>query len=311
MKWKKLGVVYVPDGSLPWARSHATCPTPIVLGDRIRVYVQCRDEANVGRIGFVDLDVADPRRVVYVHPDPVLDIGRPGTFDENGVFQTCVLPIDSERIFLYYVGFELGTKIRYRLLTGLAVSRDGGLTFERVRKTPILERSDEELYVRGGPWVLRKGGRFRMWYVAGSEWTEICGKQVPVYDIRYFESDDGVSWPEHGPPCIQVETPDEVGFGRPYVVPHEGGLRMFYSVRLRSLGGNYTVGVADSQDGKTWARQDASLGLFCGPEDWDSKHLDYLAPVEVNGRTYLFYNGNDFGLTGFGVAELVSIADPR
>jgi hypothetical protein len=146
-----------------------------------------------------------------------------------------------------------------------------------------------------------------MWYVAGSEWTEIRGKQIPVYDIRAIESEDGVSWPDHGSPCVQVANPDEVGFGRPYVVRCGHGLRMFYSVRLRSLGGNYTLGFADSHDGRTWTRRDSSFGLSRGSEgDWDSTHLDYAATVEVGGRTYLFYNGNDFGLTGFGVAELLS-----
>ena len=307
MRWNKLGMVFKPDGRLPWARTHATCPTPVVLEDRIRVYIQCRDEKNVGRIGFVDLDARDPRRVIYVHPDPVLDIGLPGTFDENGVFQTCVLRVDQDRMFLYYVGFELGTQIRYRLLTGLAISRDGGLTFERVRKTPILERSNQELYFRCGPWVVRENGNFRMWYIGGSQWTDVHGKQIPVYDIRHIRSNDGVAWPDHGASCVHVQGSDEIGFGRPYVVPHGAGLRMFYSIRLRSLGGAYTVGMADSVDGERWIRKDAALGLVPGPPGaWDSTHLDYLAAVECSGGAYLLYNGNDFGLTGFGVAELTS-----
>jgi dTDP-4-amino-4,6-dideoxygalactose transaminase len=64
MKWLKHGVVWTPPGTQWWARTHATCPTPIWLDDQtLRVYVQCRDEHNVGRIGFVDLDPSDPRKV--------------------------------------------------------------------------------------------------------------------------------------------------------------------------------------------------------------------------------------------------------
>ena len=29
MSWKRLGVVFVPDGTQPWARSHAALPTPV------------------------------------------------------------------------------------------------------------------------------------------------------------------------------------------------------------------------------------------------------------------------------------------
>ena len=34
-----MGLIYLPDGSLPWARSHAMLPTPLDLGDgRLRIY---------------------------------------------------------------------------------------------------------------------------------------------------------------------------------------------------------------------------------------------------------------------------------
>ena len=58
-------------------------------------------------------------------PAPVLDIGQPGSFNENGVLACSVVDAGGNRVFMYYVGFELGTKIRYRLLTGLAISENG------------------------------------------------------------------------------------------------------------------------------------------------------------------------------------------
>jgi predicted GH43/DUF377 family glycosyl hydrolase len=302
MSWEKLGVVYVPDGSMPWARTHATCPTPLVLDDRIRVYIQCRDALGVGRIGFVDVDREDPRKIIFISREPVLDIGLPGTFDENGVFQTCVLAVPGRGHFLYYVGFELGTKIRYRMLTGLAHSEDGGLTFKRMQKTPILERSDSELYIRGGPFVVLHNGGFRMWYVGGSAWETILGKEVPVYDMRVVESEDGVSWPASGPVCLHTAGEDEVGFGRPWVTQADGMYQMYYSVRLRSRGGNYALGYALSADGKNWSRHDDALGLVTSLSGWDSQAVDYSAVVELNGQSYMFYNGNDYGVTGFGVA---------
>ena len=151
MKWLKHGVVWKPSGSQWWARSHATCPTPIWLdGQTLRVYVQCRDEHNVGRVGYVDLDPQDPRKVIRYSEEPVLDVGAPGAFDDNGVFQTSVLRASDGRLLMYYVGFELCHHIRYRLLTGLAVSEDNGATFQRVQTTPVLERSPGEEHFRCG-----------------------------------------------------------------------------------------------------------------------------------------------------------------
>lgn len=301
MRWRKLGVVWRPDASRWWARSHAAGPTPWRRdADTLRLFVQCRDENGVGRIGYVDVDANDPLRVKAVSAEPVLDIGRPGTFDDNGVFPACIVQV-GDLLYLYYVGFELCHHIRYRLLTGLAVSTDGGESFRRVRGSAILERSEAELYFRCGPYVLQEGGVFRMWYVAGSAWIDVAGKSMPVYEMRYLESANGIDWPDTGRPCIQLTDPDEHGFGRPWVVPSNGGYEMFYSIRRQSLR-QYRLGFARSVNGLDWTRQDEALGLDVSPSGWDSEAIEYSALAPGAGGRLLFYNGNDFGATGFGVA---------
>lgn len=303
MKWRKHGVVWQPDGSKAWAKTHATCPTPLTLDDgTLRVYVQCRDANNVGRIGFVDLDPADPRRVLREAGEPALDVGTAGAFDDNGVFQTSIMKLPDGRLFMYYVGFELCHHIRYRLLTGLAASEDGGHSFRRVSNVPILERSTWEPHFRCGPFVRREHGKFRMWYVAGGAWELIEGKQMPIYDIRHLESSDGVHWPDTGQVVLPVEHAREHGFGRPYVLRDGAGYRMHYSVRKRAPA-RYRLGYATSDDGLAWQRRDDEIGLDVSPDGWDSDSVEYGAEIEAGGKTWLLYNGNDFGGTGFGVAE--------
>jgi hypothetical protein len=305
VRWCKHGVVWRPQGTLAWARTHATCPTPLRLEDgTLRVFLQSRDADNVGRIGFVDLDRDDPRRVIRVATKPVLDIGAPGAFDDNGVFQTSVVKLPDGRLYMYYVGFELCHHIRYRLLTGLAVSDDGGGHFRRVSDVAVLERSSAEPHIRGGPHVLIENGRFRMWYVAGGAWELIDGKQMPIYDIRYLESIDGVSWPDTGTVVLPVTRADEHGFGRPYVLQEGGAYRMHYSVRKRSPA-RYGLGYATSDDGLSWQRRDDDVGLDVSASGWDSESVEYGVEVHAGGKTWLLYNGNDFGGTGFGVAERV------
>ncbi len=294
-------MVYRPDGSMWWARSHAMVPTPILTDDRaIRIYLTCQDADGIGRIGFVDVSAEDPTRVLKVSGTPVLDIGRPGAFDDNGVMATSVVRAPDGQIFLYYVGFELSVHIRYRLLAGLAASQDG-LRFERVQETPILERSPAELFFRGGPYVIRDVERYRMWYVAGSEWFELRGKQMPIYDLRYAESSDGVHWPNHGQVAVSVSGADEHGFGRPWIAREKDCWHLYYSVRRKSLGA-YRMGYAVSEDCVGWRRHDAELGLDVSDEGWDSQSVCYAAVLNSGGQTWMFYNGNNFGETGFGIA---------
>lgn len=207
---------------------------------------------------------------------------------------------------MYYAGFELGTKIRYRLLTGLAISEDGGNTFVRYSSVPVLERSATEMYFRGGPYCLYEPQRFRLWYVAGSEWIDLDGKSMPVYDVRYAESTDGIHWPDKGDVQISITEPDEHGFGRPCVMAKPaGGYRMFYSVRRRSFGA-YRLGYAESTDGTVWSRMDEQLNLDVTPGTFDSDAIMYAAPIEIGDKLYVFYNGNNFGRDGFAAAILES-----
>lgn len=308
MRWHKRGIVYAPDHRLPWAVSHAMTPTPFRLNPEIiRVYATFLDREGVGRPGYVDLLASDPTRILDVSAQPLLEIGEPGTFDEAGLVVSSVIRDQAGRVLLYYVGFETGVRIRYRLLTGLAISEDGGTTFARFRQTPLLERSSAELYFRCGPFCLAEESTYRLWYVAGSRWTNqdaAGGKALPVYDIRYLESDNAMSWGEEGEVQLETNGPDEHGLGRPYVLRRSDGLyRLFYSIRRRSLGA-YRLGYAESTDGRTWSRMDDRLNLDVTPGSFDSDAIMYAAPIEVDGRLYVFYNGNDFGRAGFALAEL-------
>lgn len=307
MHWEKHGLVYGPDGSLPWAVSHAMIPTPVRIDEkRIRVFITVCDAVGIGRPGYVDVSVADPTRVLSVGKIPLLEIGDHGTFDENGVLACSVLNEGEGKMLMYYVGFELGTKIRYRLLSGLAESYDHGETFVRVKKTPVLERSDSELYFRCGPCCIKDIRAFKMWYVGGDQWMDMKGKQMPVYDIRYIESQDGIHWPEKGEVQIRISAEDEHGFGRPYVIPNpRGGYRLFYSVRRISYGA-YRLGYAESADGRNWVRMDDKINLDVSPGKFDSDAIMYAAPIQIGERLFVFYNGNDFGREGFGVAELLN-----
>ena len=303
MKWIKQGRIYTPDGSLPWAKKYGFPPTPVSLGDGVlRLYMAFCDENTVGRIGYVDVREDSPKEIVRVSQQPVLDIGQPGAFDENGILPTAVLRVGDE-LYMYYVGYQLGMKVRYFQFEGLAISRDNGESFTRWSRVPVIDRSDAEMVNRTSCFVMQENGKFRMWYVGGSTWVHAhAGKHLPLYNMRYLESPDGKVWGPEGKVVIDFASDDEHAFGRPWVVKGENGYKMFYSVRTRSKG--YRLGYAEGPDGIEWHRKDDQVGIDVSDSGWDSEMIAYSSIHQTGDKTYMFYNGNNCGETGFGYALL-------
>lgn len=303
MKWTKKGLIYNFKRTNNSPYEFARVPIPQILKDRIRFYLTVQDEDGIGYPTFIDTTKDGSFKVININDKPLFMPGVPGTFDENGCMAISIVNLPDNTDYMYYVGFELGTKIRYRLLSGLAIyKKDEGFT--RISQVPILERSNDELFFRGGPFVLYENNIFRMWYAAGKKWIEIDGKSLPTYTINYLESNDGINWGQKGKVCIDIENDEEHGFGRPYVIKHDGMYKMFYSKRIKHLG--YRMGYAESNDGINWQRKDDEVNLDVSETGWDSEVVAYPAVIELNNIFYMFYNGNGMGKTGFGYAKLES-----
>lgn len=303
MRWEKKGLIWGPDGSCSWARHSALQPTSLLLDERtVRVFLGMRDDAGVGRIGFVDLDASDLSRVLRVSDKPALDIGKPGAFDENGVVPCAVVRRDG-RLYAYYAGYMLGHKVRFIAYGGLAVSDDDGESFQRVQQVPITDRTDEDLYFRVIHCLLYDRDVWRAWYGGGSDYISHGEATLPVYDIRYMESSDGLTFPRAGKTVLTFQDADEYRIGRPQVLIDGDRYRMFYAAATKEH--NYRLAYAESTDGHAWTRCDEKLGIDVTPGAWDSDMMSYPNVLRVGERVYLFYNGNDYGRHGFGYAELI------
>jgi hypothetical protein len=74
------------------------------------------------------------------------------------------------------------------------------------------------------------------------------------------------------------------------------------SKNYRGGEGSYRIGYAGSDNGKNFARlsdDDIQLGAL---GEFDSEMQCYPYVIEVDERLVMFYNGNDFGQSGIGVA---------
>lgn len=299
MQWEKQGLVFAPDGEVPWARSYALLPTVEFRADSsLRVYFSSLDDQMFGRIGYVDLDPANLSRVVRFSAEPVLDLGRLGCFDDSGVNPSSIVTQEG-RTLMYYIGWQRCVRVPYMLFTGLAEKTDDG-TFKKLRQTPVLDRSEDEPFSRAAPFVLFEDGDWKVWYWSCSEWR-VTDRRVHYFNsIRYATSTDGIDWRVHPHHCLRPQSAEEYSVGRPCVLRRGGEYHMWYSIR--SFDELYAIGYARSTDGIHWVRCDDEAGIAKSAEGWDSEMVCYPYVFELDDRLHMFYNGNHHGASGFGWA---------
>ena len=305
--WTKLGRVAACRALRPWWVSHAMAPAPVVLADgRVRVFLGGWSETGIARIGWIDLAGDDPLEVLGYSEEPVVDLGSPGCFDDNGVFPAHVSRAPGGEILLYTTGFQLSTReeVDHFNFSGLAVSRDEGATFAKFSRAPVLDRADEGLHVRAGLSSLWHDGAFHCVYSAGTGFTPVGGKLRPSYEVFYQRSDGYAEFARSGRRIVALERSREHGLGRPQIVRMQGRWVVFYTRRVLDM--HYHMGCSVSDDLEHWQRADDWLASVRHgePGSFDHEMVYFPAVVRSGGRWLLFYSGNGYGRDGLGVAEL-------
>ncbi len=297
MSWTRLGVVFAPDGTKAWARSHAALPVPVQIGpDIFRFFFSSRDAGQRSHVGWVDVELSGQPRILQEASEPVLAPGADGTFDDSGIGIGCLTEAD-DGVRLYYMGWNLGARAAWRNAIGFAQARTPFDHFERFSPGPILDRSPEDPYTLSYPWVLRLGPQdWWMWY--GSNLSATATSAEMRHAIKLARSRDGVLWERDGATVIGFATADEYAIARPTVTKVGEVFLMGFACR----GERYRIGSASSVDGVHWTRIDAAMGLDPSSEGWDSQMTCYPALFWHREQLWLAYNGNGYGSTGFGLA---------
>jgi hypothetical protein len=301
-EWTKKGLVFetARQGVGGWMLHSALTPTPYRIDDElIRVYAGFRDADGVSRIGYVDVRADDPATIVRVSAEPVLDVGRAGCFDDNGMILGDLVDAPGG-LHLFYVGFQRVARAKFLAFSGLAVSRDGGNSFQRTQETPILDRAPGRSTIGAVHSAMYENGRWRLWYAVGDDWESIGGQPFPRYHIRHAQTDDLAAMPREDRVCLRPQG-SEYRIGRPRVYRFGGRYVMVFT--RGNVTGEYFPGMAVSDDGIAWERCDERLGIALSASGWDSRTLCYPALIRQRDKLLMFYNGNDMGVDGFGVAE--------
>ena len=300
MEWVKRGRIFAPPSGLPWIRGYASVPCAKPLDDgRVRVFFSGRDDEERSRVGSFDFDPARPESGTTLNDGSALEPGPLGSFDESGTVGSWVIDVGSDTR-MYYVGWTRGVTVPFYNSIGLARSEDGGLTFQKVSVGPLVSRDQVDPYFTASSCVMIDEGVWKMWYLSCTGWEMVDGRARHSYHIRYADSDDGLNWRRLGRVCIDFQAQNEYAISRPSVVRDPDMYRMWYSHR----GAGYRIGYAESDDGVVWTRKDEEAGIDVSLEGWDSEMIEYPCVFDHGARRYMLYNGNGYGATGIGLAEL-------
>ena len=313
--WRKMGRVFDPRSVMgrSWLNSFAQAPATLIRDEAVRIYFSCRpppDENGqfVSYSAWLDLDRRDLTRVLRIAKEPIMSLGELGTFDEFGTYPVSVIE-HGDIVRAYYAGWTRCASVPFNTAIGVAESHDGGDTFQRLGKGPVIPYSLDEPFVMSGPKIRQFDGIWYLFYIAGKRWKLVDGRPEPIYRIRMATSNDGLNWEKHGSDLIEWRIEKDEAQASPDVFRANGKWHMLfcyrYSEGYRSHARGYRIGYAWSDDLRNWTRNDDLAGLKPSPAgDWDSEMMSYPHVFHVDGVTYVAYLGDGVGREGFGLAQL-------
>lgn len=311
LKWKKNGLFFNPKNHVTsvWMNEFAQAPHVLKFDKYFRVYFSCRPKADlngqyVSYSAFVDFD--NDFKFLKISTEPILELGKLGTFDEFGTYPVSVLKKNDD-YYAYFAGWTRCESVPFNTAIGIAKSKNAD-KFEKIGDGPLITYSIDEPFVISGPKIRFFNNQYYLFYIAGSQWILDNGKPEPIYKIRLATSNDGINFTKHNKSLIQDKLNEFEAQASPDVFFHNNKYHMFFCYRggkeYRGKKNGYRIGYASSIDLINWNRNDDYVGITISNTGWDSEMISYPHVFELNGAIHMFYLGNSVGKEGFGWATL-------
>ncbi|MGE3316433.1 MAG: hypothetical protein AB7O26_15055, partial [Planctomycetaceae bacterium] len=194
---------------------------------------------------------------------PCFTPGEKGTFDSSAVFMPCVVDPGAGDLRMYYAAHAEGPFPGKGSSAGVAVSRDGGLSWEKRRQT--LKADGDDAAGVGTQFVWQDENEWRMIY------THIVAEKKR-YFMKFARSLDGFTW-ERPSNNVALDLDSMSTSTRPCVFKHGPRYYMTYTCN-RSDQSGYRIRFADSDDGWRFTDRGQILGTD-RTSQWDNKAVSY------------------------------------
>jgi hypothetical protein len=300
--WKKTGLTYSSKLSNPqWGQTHALVPTPVVIDSRtVAIYSSFIDSEFRGRIGRVDVTIIEGiPEVSKIYQEPILDLGKVGTFSQYGVGMGAFWP-NKVGGDLYYVAFDRPKEVKFRAFTGKAVFEQKSGVYRHESSEPKFGPEMGGTTIVGLHDILEFDGLIHALISIGSGFEIINGKEFPQYQVHIASGPDIDQLVINPTPIIEATKPT-YRIGRPRIKRILGGFEVL--VTAGTIHGSYLPEAYYSSDLISWVRGPIDTFTKNSIDGFDDKHQCYLSRFELNDETWIVYNGNQMGIDGFGFAK--------
>ena len=297
-KWVSRGLILKPSKDIWWMYSHvgASC-AEVIDKNKIKLYISGRASDNKSRIGCAYIEIGKKIRVIKIDKNPILDLPKkPGFFDTDGILYPYIINF-KRKTFLYYCGWMNHKTFTYNCNIGVAIKKNN--QYKKYSNYPIIPL-DEIDPIGTGSMAIYKVNKnlLRMYYVSFLPWEDNNGSYEPRYYIKIAESVDGIKWKKLNKTALGLQK-NEIAVAKPSVYLDNKNINLFFCAR----GQYYKIYQATSKNGINFLRNKNALLLPSG--NWDSQSQTYPYVFKVNNRLIMLYNGNKYGKTGLGFAELI------
>ena len=288
-----------PAGS--WDVVEVAFPEVILDGSTFKMWYGGGDGTNL-RIGYATS--TDGKSWTKHASNPVIDVGPPGSWDDERVTPGAVI-FDGSSYKMWYWGYD-GALRR----TGYATSPDG-IDWTKHASNPVMDlgpSGEWDDFWAGISAVIFNGSDYQGWYIGGDG-------PNPNFRTGYATSPDGITWTKHASnPVMDFGATgewDSAQAGAEAVLFNGSIYEMWYEGFKQ--GTNPQIGYAISTDGLVWTKSESNPVLLFGPSVvWDWSGV-IIPAVLYDGTSYhLWYHGLSSGLgpkIGYATAPFVSITD--
>jgi len=285
--WKKIGLIYTVSNDNPKLITHASNPVALHLKDDIyRIFYSGRDSLRRSSVSYVDYDV-EKQTIINDYKQTIVEPIE-GSFYSHGITVGNIWK-EKDDFYIGFMGWQHREGEHWRGDIGKINLTDMSISL-------LLGKNNEDKISLSYPFVMFDEGIYKMWYGSTESWTSENGEMI--HTIKYATSNNCQEWKLEGT-CVPYEIGKAQAFSKPSVYKDAKSYHMWFSYR----GGDgipYRIGYANSEDGKSWKMDQSNLSV--SENGWDSEMVCYPYVFRHKNKLFMLYNGNRYGLEGFGLA---------